>query len=398
MKQGDKNSLPERWEMKKLGEVCTVIAGQSPEGIYYNSERNGLPFYQGKKEFRLKYIGEPTCWTSKITKEAEANDILMSVRAPVGPVNFATQKVCIGRGLAAIRAGKKIDNVYLFNYLLKHENEIIGNEGAVFNSINKSQIESIEIPLPPLEEQQRIVAILDEAFEAIEKAKANAEQNLKNTKELFDSYLQVIFENKGKDWEEVPLADLATFRNGINFTKSSNGEVIKIVGVRNFQNSFWVPFENLDSVIIDGELNDIDLLREDDILAVRSNGNPELIGRTLLAGKFEGKISHSGFTIRIRLNCKNVLPVYLCIYLKTQKVRKELINRGNGVGIKSLNQGSLASFLIPLPPVAEQQFIVQKLDALSSETKKLEAIYQKKLEDLEELKKSILQKAFSGQL
>lgn len=398
MKQGDKNSLPERWEMKKLGEVCTVIAGQSPEGIYYNSERNGLPFYRGKKEFRLKYIGEPTCWTSKITKEAEANDILMSVRAPVGPVNFATQKVCIGRGLAAIRAGKKIDNVYLFNYLLKHENEIIGNEGAVFNSINKSQIESIEIPLPPLEEQQRIVAILDEAFEAIEKAKANAEQNLKNTKELFDSYLQVIFENKGKDWEEVPLADLATFRNGINFTKSSNGEVIKIVGVRNFQNSFWVPFENLDSVIIDGELNDIDLLREDDILAVRSNGNPELIGRTLLAGKFEGKISHSGFTIRIRLNCKNVLPVYLCIYLKTQKVRKELINRGNGVGIKSLNQGSLASFLIPLPPVAEQQFIVQKLDALSSETKKLEAIYQKKLEDLEELKKSILQKAFSGQL
>lgn len=398
MKQGDKNSLPERWEMKKLGEVCTVIAGQSPEGIYYNSERNGLPFYQGKKEFRLKYIGEPTCWTSKITKEAEANDILMSVRAPVGPVNFATQKVCIGRGLAAIRAGKKIDNVYLFNYLLKHENEIIGNEGAVFNSINKSQIESIEILLPPLEEQQRIVAILDEAFEAIEKAKANAEQNLKNTKELFDSYLQVIFENKGKDWEEVPLADLATFRNGINFTKSSNGEVIKIVGVRNFQNSFWVPFENLDSVIIDGELNDIDLLREDDILAVRSNGNPELIGRTLLAGKFEGKISHSGFTIRIRLNCKNVLPVYLCIYLKTQKVRKELINRGNGVGIKSLNQGSLASFLIPLPPVAEQQFIVQKLDALSSETKKLEAIYQKKLEDLEELKKSILQKAFSGQL
>ena len=398
MKQGDKNSLPERWEMKKLGEVCTVIAGQSPEGIYYNSERNGLPFYQGKKEFRLKYIGEPTCWTSKITKEAEANDILMSVRAPVGPVNFATQKVCIGRGLAAIRAGKKIDNVYLFNYLLKHENEIIGNEGAVFNSINKSQIESIEIPLPPLEEQQRIVAKLDEAFEAIEKAKANAEQNLKNAKELFDSYLQAIFENKGKDWKEVPLADLATFRNGMNFTKSSNGEVIKIVGVRDFQNSFWVPFENLDSVIIDGELNDIDLLREDDILAVRSNGNPELIGRTLLAGKFEGKISHSGFTIRIRLNCKNVLPVYLCIYLKTQKVRKELINRGNGVGIKSLNQGSLASLLIHLPPVSEQQSIVQKLDALSSETKKLEANYQKKLEDLEELKKSILQKAFSGQL
>ncbi|HKK81956.1 MAG TPA: restriction endonuclease subunit S, partial [Prolixibacteraceae bacterium] len=107
--------------IKTIKEVCEVIAGQSPEGKYYNKEGNGLPFYQGKKEFTDKEIGEPTTWTTKITKEAVSGDILMSVRAPVGPVNFATQHICIGRGLAAIRAKKNIDKDYLFYFFLKHE-------------------------------------------------------------------------------------------------------------------------------------------------------------------------------------------------------------------------------------------------------------------------------------
>ena len=133
----------------------------------------------------------------------------MSGRAPDGPINFATQKICIGRGLAAIRASKLIEKEFLFNFLLKHENEIVGNTGAVFNSINKKQIEAISFPLPPLPEQQRIVAILDKAFVAISKTKDNAEQNLINAKELFESYLQNIFENKGKDWEEKTLEQIA---------------------------------------------------------------------------------------------------------------------------------------------------------------------------------------------
>jgi len=135
------------------------------------------------------------------------------------------------------------------------------------------------------------------------------------------------------------------------------------------------------------------------ILAVRSNGNPALIGRILLANGVEGNVSHSGFTIRIRLNSNILSPIYLCNYLKTQKTRKELVDSGNGVGIKSLNQGSLSSLLIPFPKsVNDQQTIVQKLDALSAETKRLEGIYQQKLLDLEELKKSVLQKAFNGEL
>ncbi|MEK7121532.1 MAG: restriction endonuclease subunit S [Patescibacteria group bacterium] len=143
--------------MVEVGEIAEVIAGQSPEGKYYNSNSDGLPFYQGKTEFEDIHLGQPTTWTSKTTKIAEKGDILMSVRAPVGPVNIATQKICIGRGLAAIRAKKDVDQMFLFYNLRSMQDRIKGNGGAVFDSINKSQIEKIKIPLPSLEIQKQMV-------------------------------------------------------------------------------------------------------------------------------------------------------------------------------------------------------------------------------------------------
>lgn len=181
------------WKEKKIGEVCKVIAGQSPEGRFYNDKREGLPFYQGKKEFSEKFIGEPTTWTTEITKEAEKDDILMSVRAPVGPINFATQKICIGRGLAAIRAGKEIDKDFLFYNLLSKQKKIIGNAGAVFASINKANIESLVILLPSLSEQKAIVAKLDALSEKTKKLEAIYKQKLADLEELKKSVLKKAF-------------------------------------------------------------------------------------------------------------------------------------------------------------------------------------------------------------
>jgi type I restriction enzyme S subunit len=155
-----------------LGTVAEVIAGQSPEGIYYNSNGDGVPFYQGKKEFGDKFLGAPTTWTTKITKLAQSGDILMSVRAPVGPINFSTQEICIGRGLASIRASKLVNKDFLFYFLLHKQPEISGNTGAVFDSINKEQIASIELPVPSLEKQREIVEKLESAFAEIELLKA----------------------------------------------------------------------------------------------------------------------------------------------------------------------------------------------------------------------------------
>ncbi len=179
------------WEMVKLGEVSEVISGQSPKGEYYNSNGEGLAFYQGKTEFTELKIGEPKKWTTQVTKEAYKNDILMSVRAPVGPVNFAIQHCCIGRGLAAIRVGEKVENVFVFNYLKSIQDKIKGSGGAVFDSINRQQISDLQIPLPPLSVQQEIVAQIE------------AEQEMVNAnKKLIEIYEQKIKDKIGEVWGE----------------------------------------------------------------------------------------------------------------------------------------------------------------------------------------------------
>ena len=186
-------------KLVSLGTVAQVIAGQSPEGIYYNSNGDGAPFYQGKKEFGDKFLGAPTTWTTKVTKLAQSGDILMSVRAPVGPINFSTQEICIGRGLASIRASKSVDKEFLYYFLLHKQPEISGNTGAVFDSINKEQIASIEIPVPPLEKQREIVEMLDSSFTEVELLKGQI-----RTKKNFASALrQSLLSNAFTQEEEV---------------------------------------------------------------------------------------------------------------------------------------------------------------------------------------------------
>jgi type I restriction enzyme S subunit len=395
-----KTDMKQGWEIKKLGEVCKVIAGQSPEGKFYNDNRNGLPFYQGKKEYGEKYIGVPTTWTTKVTKEAEANDILMSVRAPVGPINFATQKICIGRGLAAIRATKLIDKEFLYSFLLKHESEIVGNTGAVFNSINKSQIEAIEIPLPPLPEQQRIVSILDQAFAAIATAKANAEQNLNNAKELFESYLQLIIENgklkiESGDWEEKMIMDI-----GITQT----GTTPKTADKANYGD--FIPFIKPADIDItgNGEIRyDNDGISEQGL----RNGRKMLSGSILMVciGATIGKV---GFVDR-DVSCnqqintltvkKEFFPKFFYYALSTKGFFEQVMQNAAQATLPIINKGKWEKLTVSYPKsISEQQSIVANLDALSAETKRLEAIYRQKVLDLEELKKSVLQKAFAGQL
>lgn len=191
---------------------------------------------------------------------------------------------------------------------------------------------------------------------------------------------------------------MAAFRNGINFTKSSKGTPIKILGVKDFQNHFWAPFEDFDSIVPEGVVPDTDTLEEGDIVFVRSNGNPDLIGRCLLIGELQERTTHSGFTIKARLQTNEVMPAYLCHFLKSKGTRQEMIDGGNGANIKSLNQGTLSRIVVPFPSLDKQAEIVRRLENIQSETQRLESLYQQKLAALDELKKSLLHRAFSGQL
>ena len=141
---------------KRLDDIADITMGQSPLSQSYNLGKKGLPFYQGKTEFGDIYIKEPIIYCNSPIKIVEKNDILMSVRAPVGDVNIATQKSCIGRGLASIRA-KKIDYLYLF-YLLKEQKIKIEKMGvgSTFKAINKNNISSLQIPIIEMSKQNRI--------------------------------------------------------------------------------------------------------------------------------------------------------------------------------------------------------------------------------------------------
>ncbi len=378
------------WEINSLGEVCEMYQPKTISTKEMVDDRDYQVF--GADGIIGKY--------DKYNHEEP--QLLITCRgATCGSVNISEPKSWINGNAMVVRPKDHSIDLKFLEYHFRGGIDLSKTiTGATQPQITRQTLSPVLISYPKsLTEQQRIVAILDEAFAAIAKAKANAEQNLKNAKELFENTLQSIFSIKGKGWEEKQLGDFATFRNGINYSKGSKGAKVKIVGVKDFQNSFFVPNEELVEATIDGKLNEIDILKEGDILAVRSNGNPQLIGRTLLAANIQGQVSHSGFTIRVRLNSKNALPNYLCRFLKTQKTRKELVDSGNGVGIRSLNQGSLSELKIPFPTsINEQEIIIEKLDLISEQSQRLEAIYQKKLEDFEELKKSILQKAFAGEL
>ena len=389
--------MNKKWEIKKLGEVCDVEYGtrvvQKRDGgsIYPVYGGGGATFFMDTFNRENNLVVARFAMSAQCTRYVKGKFFLNDSGLTIKPKNK-----------------EELSHDFL-NLQMVFLNDIIYSlgRGTAQKNLDVDAFRNLEVIYPKsLPEQQRIVSILDECFSAIERSRKNAEQSRKNAKELFESYLQGVFGSAGSPteeqrvgWNEKKLGEMATFRNGINYTKSSKGEKIKIVGVKDFQENFWIPFDELDSVVLDGKLSETDELKENDIIAVRSNGNPALIGRTLLAGDVAEKISHSGFTIRIRLISNEVLPIYLCRYLKTKKTRKVLVEKGNGVGIKSLNQGSLSSLSIPFPKSkVEQQHIVRQLDTFRTETQKLEAIYQKKIANLDELNQSILAKAFRGEL
>ncbi len=368
------------WSNQKLGEYCEVIAGQSPEGKYYNDSGDGLPFYQGKKEFGDRYIGAPQKWTTKVTKKAKAGDILMSVRAPVGPINFSTENICIGRGLAAIRPSDKLDKYFLFYYLLSKQDEIQGSEGAVFASINKSQIEGLNLLYVGLEEQKRIVAILDQAFADIDIARALTEQNLKNARELFESKKLELFDNLGS------TSGLQTLPDVCDEIFAGGDAPEKGLYSKERTDKFNIPiYAN----------------------AVKNNG---LYGYTdySRANKPSITIAARGSgTGHIELREEPFLPIVRLIVLtpKEDIVSLEYLKHAlqtldilrSGSAIPQLTVPMIKEYSIPVPDFDVQQKVVYELRELDALIERIIIHYQHKAVLLEELQKSLLHKAFSGE-
>ena len=385
--------MKEGWQIKTISDLCDVIAGQSPEGRYYNSEKQGIPFYQGKKDFGEKYVEPPTCWTTQTTKVALEGDILMSVRAPVGPVNYATQEICIGRGLAAIRS-RSVDRDFLFYQLLYLQPKIAGRDGAVFSSINKSEIESLTISVSPLPEQQRIVAILDAAFADLAQARANAEKNLANAKELFASELNAIFTRKGEGWVEKKLYEVAEYfgrgkskHRPRNDPKLYDGQYpfIQTGDVRNSRHVITTYSQTY---------NDVGLAQSKLwpkwTVCITIAANIAETGVLDFDACFPDSII--GF-IPHKDKSDSFFVGYLMDFFKLKVQEKS-----KGSAQQNINLATFENMRFPFPSLTEQKRIVARLDELSEYSQKLEAIYKRKLFLYDEMKQSLLHQAFSGEL
>ncbi len=386
------------WQLTKLGEVCKVIAGQSPEGKFYNEAGEGIPFYQGKKEFQEKYIGAPRIWTREVTKEAEAGDVLMSVRAPVGPVNFATEKICIGRGLAAIRASHRLDRDFLFYFLLSKQAEISGNEGAVFASINKAQIEEIQLPLFPFPEQKRIVAILDEALAGIDTAAASAEKNLVNARELFDSYLNSIFTQKGEGWVRKKLEDTVEKTCSLSYGIVQPGEDVNgglpIVRPTDLQSKiiYLNGLKRIDPALADGYRR-TKLYGGELLLCVRGGTGSISVAANELAGS-----NVTRGIVPIRFDPAVLIQEFGYFAFSSKGLQDQIRAATYGAALMQINIRDLRKVFLDLPPLDVQGNLLEKLANISAEVERLASIYEQKAAALAGLKQAILQKAFAGEL
>lgn len=190
-------------ETKNLSKVSTIIMGQSPPSITYNKEKIGLPFFQGKKEFGRKYPS-PNVWCSEPQRIAVKNDILMSVRAPVGALNIAYEKCCIGRGLCAIRPLNNLEWGYLWYYLKLKENEIsFTGRGTTFNAVGKKDIHSFRIPIPYINDtqkskeiQKKVVQEIESHLSIIDKVEEIVDNTLEKAELMRKSILKNAFEGK----------------------------------------------------------------------------------------------------------------------------------------------------------------------------------------------------------
>ena len=389
--------MKEGWEIKKLGEVCDFQGGsQPPKSNFIFEPRKGYVRFLQIRDFgsdkNMTYIPE-----AKKNRHCNEDDILLGrYGASVGKILINKAGAYNVAVMKTIPDEKVLYRQYLFFYLNTDDFQsrlLKTASRSAQDGFSKDDIFDFPIFLPPLPEQQRIVAILDEAFAAIAKAKANAEQNLKNAKELFDCVLDNILYDK--KWEVKELGEVCIKVEYGSSTKSTSEGKLPVLRMGNIQNSrfTWDSLMYSDNE----EDNKQYLLKHNDVLFNRTN-SPELVGKTAIY-KSEMPAIFAGYLIRIHRKEDLLDADYLNFYLNSKMAN----DYGKTVVISSVNQANingtkLKTYPIPLPTLKEQKSIVQKLDALSAETKKLESIYQQKLHDLEELKKSILQKAFAGEL
>lgn len=384
------------WKIKKLGEVCETGAGGTPLKNHKEFYENGnIPWLRSGEVCKRDITDCELCISEEGLNNSSAklfptNTVLIAMYgATAGQVGILRFECSTNQAVCGILPNENFIPEFLYYKFLAGKDALVRQAvGGAQPNISQIKIKNTLIPAIPLLEQQRIVKILDKAFVAINKAKQNAEQNLKNAKELFESYLQGVFENKGDDWEVKKLGEIGKISMCKRIFKKQTSPIGEI------------PFYKIgtfgkepDAFISKELYNDFRKkfsFPKKGYVLLSASGT---IGRRVI---YDGSPSYfqDSNIVWIDNDEKSVLNIFLFHFYRVAKWKTT-----KGATISRLYNYILEKEVVSFPKsIQEQKSIVKKLNSLSTKTKKLETVYQQKITNLDELKKSMLQKAFRGEL
>jgi type I restriction enzyme S subunit len=380
--------MSEIWEQVQLGKVCEIILGQSPSSDTYNQDRIGLPFFQGKSEFADKYA-QPKTWCSEPLKIASKNDILISVRAPVGESNLAPENCCIGRGLAALRADQEnLLQEFLWHYIEFRKGYLQRiSQGSTFDAISGTDLRELEIVLPPLPEQKKIAEILsgiDLLIQANEKRVCKLQLTHAS---LSASAFQIKPES---EHQAVALGDIVTLRHGYQFRTPDFAEHgVKVIKISQVIGNGVVLTEGCDKVSWDLAADKEKFrLKPGDIL-MSLTGN---IGRVGVVPQ-TGEVLLQNYRVGLFAPANdNITREYMIHLLESRQVVSQLEDNANASAQANFGKGDLDKIIVCLPDSKTQA----KAASLLSSSKNLINATNRRIAALRKVKKSVTADLLSG--
>ena len=338
----------------KLRDVSNVIMGQSPDSSTYNTKKIGLPFFQGNADFgELNPIAKT--WCSAPIKIAYKNYILISVRAPIGALNIAAEKCCIGRGLAALDVNNKMCTQKYLWYLLKaKKNELLSKgTGSTFKAISKNILSEMEFNIPPVREQELCTKALDVVFYLIRLKK----EQLDKLDLLVKSRFVEMFgdpKSNPKGWNKKTLSEIITKANN-GMARRGNDESGSIVlRLVELQGGF-IDYSKPNRIILTEKEQEKYLLQENDILFARVNGNPLNVGRCAVFHTIDEAVYHNDHIIRVHFDDSIINGVFASNILNSEYGKDQLKNKiKTSAGQYTISQDGIGAIESIMPPIELQ--------------------------------------------
>ena len=358
-----------------LKDVCKINMGQSPDSSSYNENGEGIPFFQGNADFGERYP-VTRVWCNAPTKIAQSEDILISVRAPIGALNYAKEKCCIGRGLAAITPDKSKVSLEFVYWFLKGKNAELKSKGtgSTFKAISKKILEEILIPDVGFDKQHEYAQMLEKIYVIIQTRK----QELQKLDELIQSRFVELFGDpikNPKGWEVVKLSEcLERIDNGKSFTCDSNareGAFPAILKLSAATYGDYRPYENK-ALLEETQFVESVEVHRGDLLFTRKN-TPDLVGMAAYVFETPEKLMMPDLIFRLVTN-ERMTPIFLWQLINNREFRPVIqgISGGSAKSMSNISKERLKNIEVICPPISEQKKLEGVLEQVDkSKLKKL---------------------------